>query len=80
MPRQNQNISSALNGGFPPIKYCLKSNDSPKDKTTKTKERFFSNAPKQNINIRQLLSNTIKKPIIITDTLQNDNLEIIDSI
>ena len=59
-------------------KYCLKSNDSPKDKTTKTKERFFSNAPRQNINIRQLLSNTIKKPIIITDTLQNDNLEIID--
>ena len=40
-----------INGGFPPIKYCpLKKEDS-----SKSKERFFANAPRQNINIRQLL-------------------------
>jgi hypothetical protein len=77
MSTQNTNIIK--NGGFPPIKYCLKMSDSFKNET-KTKERFFSNTQKQNINIRQLLSDNVKKPIIITDNVSNDNLEIIDSI
>ena len=85
----SQNITHIImkNGWFPPIKYCLISSNSSKDKDDKnesnkqkTKERFFSNAPRQNINIRQLLSDTTKKPIIITEIIQNDNIEIIDSI
>ena len=67
------------NGGFPPINYCSNKKKIEED-DTQNKERLFAKAPRQNINIRQLLSNTIKKPIIIKDTLQNDNLEIIDSI
>jgi hypothetical protein len=82
----SQNITHIIkNGGFPPIKYCLISSKSSKDDKNesnkqKTKERFFSNAPRQNINIRQLLSDTTKKPIIITEVIKNDNIEIIDSI
>jgi hypothetical protein len=66
------------NGGFPPIKYC--STVSVEQKQKKSKERFFSNNIKQNINVRQLLSETTKKPIIITEPVQDDALEVIDSI
>jgi hypothetical protein len=59
------------NGGFPPIKYCK---DATINKTSK--ERFFSNAPRQNINIRQLLTDTTnKKPLIITDNATEDIIE-----
>lgn len=67
-------------GGFPPIKYCPNKETKTDIKTSIKKERFFSNAPRQNINIRQLLSDSIKKPIIINDTNNDDNLEIIDSL
>ena len=69
-------------GGLPPIKYCpANDNNNANKKNDKTKERFFANAPRQNINIRQLLSETKKKPIIIDDNINdNDNLEIIESI
>jgi hypothetical protein len=60
-------MNSQKNGGFPPIKYCPQ-----KEETSKSKERFFANAPKQNINIRQLLSESNKKPIIITDDIQDE--------
>ncbi len=62
------------NGGFPPIKYCKESNtDQNIGKTAK--ERFFANAPRQNINIRQLLSDsTKKKPIIVTDNYNDYEL------
>lgn len=70
-----QNIK---NGGFPPIKYCSTVTVE-KDKKT-SKERFFSNTVKQNINIRQLLSDTKKPPIIITETVLDDNLEVIESL
>jgi hypothetical protein len=59
------------NGGFPPIRYCTQN----KDNST-SKERFFANAPRQNINIRQLLSDSIKKPIIITEDNNDNELEI----
>jgi len=61
------------NGGFPPIKYCPElDTDKNKDTVNKSKqERFFANAPKQNINIRQLLSESNKKPIIIADNVDN---------
>lgn len=72
---QTQNIK---NGGFPPIKYC--STITIDNKQKNSKERFFSNTIKQNINIRQLLSDTKKTPIIITETVHDDNLEVIDSL
>jgi hypothetical protein len=59
------------NGGFPPIKYCPEL-DKEKNTSNKPKqERFFANAPKQNINIRQLLVDSNKKPIIIADNTDN---------
>jgi hypothetical protein len=72
---KSQNIK---NGGFPPIKYCSTITLDKEQKTSK--ERFFSNVVKQNINIRQLLVDTQKKPIIITETVQDDNLEVLDSL
>ena len=71
-------IPNTKNGGFPPIKYCSSVNIKQEQKTSK--ERFFSNTVKQNINIRQLLSDTKKTPIIITEPIQDDNLEVIDSL
>ena len=71
-------IKNIKNGGFPPIKYCAPVTIENNKTNEKSKERFFSNAIKHNINIRQLLSDTNKKPIIITETIQDDNLEVID--
>ncbi len=71
-------IQNIKNGGFPPIKYCSAVTAEKEQKTSK--ERFFSNTIKQNINIRQLLSDTKKQPIIITEPVVDDNLEIIDSL
>jgi len=72
------NPKNVKNGGFPPIKYCPTNTLDKEQKTSK--ERFFSNAIKQNINIRQLLSDTQKKPIIITETVEEYNLEVLDSL
>ena len=72
---KNTNVK---NGGFPPIKYCSTVTVDKEQKTSK--ERFFSNAIKQNINIRQLLSDTKKKPIIITEPTMDNDLEVIDSL
>ncbi len=68
------------NGGFPPINYCQLSESDKELKTTKTKERFFSNAPRQNINIRQILSENKKKPIIVIDESNDNDLEVINSL
>jgi len=65
-----------INGGFPPIKYCSQK----KEESSKSKERFFANAPRQNINIRQLLSDSIKKPIIITEDSKDNDLEVVSSL
>ena len=43
------------NGGFPPIKFCKEKSEEKLDDMKPKKERFFSNAPKNNINIRQIL-------------------------
>ncbi len=68
-----------MNGGFPPIKLC--SDDKNKQELAKkqSKERFIANTTKQNINIRQILSDNKKKPIIITDNI-DDNLEVIETL
>jgi hypothetical protein len=67
---------NVINGGFPPIKYCPQK----KEDQSKSKERFFANAPRQNINIRQLLSDSIKKPIIITEDSKDNDLEVVSSL
>jgi hypothetical protein len=71
-------------GGFPPIRYCTASStdiNTKKDSTQNpTKERFFSNAPRQNINIRQLLSDNKKKPIIITEDNADSDIEILETL
>ncbi len=71
---------SVKNGGFPPINYCPLSKSDIDVKSTKTKERFFSNAPRQNINIRQILSENKKKPIIVIDNNNDNDLEVINSL
>jgi hypothetical protein len=73
---KNKDISHIhINGGFPPIKYCQKQNIDPKNKLSK--ERTFTTIPKKNINIRQLLANKNKKPIIIQEE-EEDNIEIVE--
>lgn len=74
------NNQSIKNGGFPPIKYCkeIKLREEVTGKTSK--ERFFANAPKQNINIRQLLTENKKKPIVISDDINDNDLEIVNTL
>lgn len=68
------------NGGFPPIKYCPELNIDKSNNVKFTKERFFSNTPRQNINIRQLLTeSTNKKPIIVPDE-PNDIIEVTNTL
>ena len=57
-----------INGGFPPIKYCAPT----EVKQQLKKERFFANAPKQNINIRELLTDSKKKKVITVETNDDD--------
>lgn len=63
------------NAGFPPIKFC-KNDD--KQSNDGTKERFFQNNKIHNINIRQLLTETNKKLIIIPN--DEEPLEIVNTI
>ena len=60
------------NGGFPPIKFCNKENNE-----NIKKERFFQNNTVHNINIRQLLSDTNKKTIIVPT--EDESLEIVET-
>lgn len=74
------NNQSIKNGGFPPIKYCKEIKLREETTGKASKERFFANAPKQNINIRQLLTENKNKPIIITDDNKEDELEIVNTL
>lgn len=62
------------NAGFPPIKFCQ--NEEIKDVNNK-KERFYQNNTIHNINIRQLLSDTNKKTIIVP--IEDEDLEVVDT-
>lgn len=56
----NNKINNILpNGGFPPLILCKKEVINKKSKISK--ERLFSS----NINIKELVSNTNKKPLIL---------------
>lgn len=62
-------------GGFPPLlKKKLNIKVDPNQKELKS--QFFSNVQRQNINIREILSNNTS----IFDEKKNDKLEEIDSI
>lgn len=65
------------NGGFPPIKYCTVADT--KESATKTsKERFFSNAIRNDLNIRQILKSKSKLDAdFIVVNKEEDALEIV---
>jgi hypothetical protein len=71
-----------INGGFPPLIYCVEKNENENENenenSKKTKSREFSTKIKSNINILELLSTTTKKPLI---NLSNEhNIEDINDI
>jgi hypothetical protein len=69
------------NGGFPPINYCPELDTDKTKNIISTKERFFANTPRQNINIRQLLNESInKKPLFIPDVVSEDLIEVVDDL
>jgi hypothetical protein len=69
-------MSKKINGGFPPIKY--KNNEKDIKTSSNKKERFFSNAPKQNINIRQLLTTNNKELVIKVDQNKEDIMDVVE--
>jgi hypothetical protein len=79
---------SKSKGGFPPINYCqedlkkIMSNSDFKpiktqDNIDSTKQRLF--APNNPINVRQILKDSINKPILKTDIIKDEDLIIVDS-
>ena len=78
---------SKANGGFPPIKYCLEdlqkimnNNIKPlktQDNTDTTKQRLY--VPNKNINIKQILKDSINQSIIKTNVTKQEDLIIVDS-
>ena len=62
------------NAGFPPIKFCQNEENVT---VNNKKERFFQNNTIHNINIRQLLSDTNKKTIIVP--IEDEALEVVDT-
>ena len=66
-------------GGFPPIKYCMKNNTLEKI-SKNTKERLFANNSSTKINIRQILTQKKKEPIIIIPTNNDEKLDIVDTL
>jgi hypothetical protein len=61
------------NGGFPPIKYCAEL------KKSGQKERYFAIAPKQNVSIRDILTQNKVKPLI-QETTPDSDVEIVDKV
>jgi hypothetical protein len=66
---------SIKNGGFPPIKFCVNEDD--KNNINNKKERFYQNNLVHNINVRQLLTEASKKPIL---TEREEGIEVIESL
>lgn len=61
------------NGGFPPIKYI----EMKEDKKELQKERFFAPIPKKNVDIKHILSLSVKKQMI---NLDKNEIEVIKSL
>jgi len=73
-------MSKKANGGFPPIRYCPEKAVDKDSKNVNVRERLFAPNINKNINIRQILKESIKKPVIDLDTDKNEDLEVIDQI
>ena len=70
------------NGGFPPIKRCLDQNKilkKEKSKKSKEKKPGFFIASNNNINIRSILKDSSKNPIIDIRN-KDDELDVVDSL
>jgi hypothetical protein len=72
---------SKSNGGFPPIRYCPEKNNSnnPSSNNSNSRQRLFSSSINKNINIRQILKETVQKPVIDVNSTKED-LDVIDQI
>jgi hypothetical protein len=73
---------SIANGGFPPISYCqdiANIKKDTKDLKDKKKERAFAPDTTSNINIRQILKDTVVEPMINLQQ-KDETLELIDTI
>lgn len=70
------------NGGFPPIRYCPEKNNNKNNNpsNTDTRQRLFSSSINKNINIRQILKETVQKPLINIEANNKDQLDVIDQI
>ena len=64
------------NGGFPPIKLCIKKE---KENIEFSKERLAKPNITKNINIRKIFNTNTKKPIINISN-DNDDIEIIEEV
>ena len=69
---------SKPNGGFPPIVYCPEKAETKEEKSD-DKKRYFSSNIRQNINIRQILTEQNKKPIIVLEN-NEDQLDVVNSL
>lgn len=73
-------MSKKANGGFPPIRYCPEKVVDKDSKNVNVRERLFAPNINKNINIRQILKESIQKPVINLETDKNEDLEVIDQI
>jgi hypothetical protein len=66
------------NGGFPPIKYCKPTTTESILTKGNKKERFFANAVRNELNIRQILATKSKvDPVFIIEKPEVDDIEIV---
>lgn len=73
-----------IKGGFPPIKYCSKKleliNNEEVGNKKVSRERLFASNINKNISIRQILNNSVYKPIINISEDKIDDLQIVNVI
>lgn len=73
---------SKSTGGFPPIRYCPEKNNNKNpssNDSNNSRQRLFSSSINKNINIRQILKESVQKPIIDINSTKED-LDVIDQI
>jgi len=74
-----------IKGGFPPIKYCndiIGTTDTTDttEKKTNNKTRAIASSINRNVNIKQILSNSVPKPLIKIFNDKTDDLDIVDAL
>ena len=65
-----------IKGGFPPIKYCNDIIDTSYKKTN-NRTRAIASGINRNVNIQQILSNTVPEPLIKIFNDKTDDLDIV---